>query len=232
MEVPESFSRIKTPCRLAISGPSESGKSRFLSKLVQYRNDVFTDTFDRIIYSYPKSDTSNSTREFIEHLQEISTAVEIMQGIPDIKSILGDDKVLIIIDDQSEVVLNSSDILSVCFVHSHHANLSLIFTVQNLFLKSQNGKSIARNLTGLVVFKNLADVISIQYTSLNVLGKRMFLEKCFEWLSENPKYQQDGLIYLYINTHPQLKFNNMRTFTDIFPNEDDSAKRPIVFSTN
>ena len=231
MEVPETFGQIKTPCRLAISGPSESGKSRFLSKLLQNREHVFTESFDRIIYSYPKTDKSNSTREFIEKLQDISTMIEIFQGIPDIKSMLGDEKVLVIIDDQSELVMNDSDILSVCFVHSHHANLSLVFTVQNLFLKSTHGKSISRNLTGLIVFKNLADVISIQYTSLNVLGKRLFLEKCFEWLNEHPEYQQDGLLYLYINTHPQLKYNDMRTFTNIFPTEDGS-KKPLVFSIN
>ena len=229
MEVPNTFCQIKTPCRLAISGPSESGKSRFLTKLILFRDSVFSESFDRIIYSYPKSDNSNSTREFIETLQDISTMIEIIQGIPDIKSMLGDEKVLIIIDDQSEIVMNDSDILSICFVHSHHANISLIFTVQNLFLKSSHGKSIARNLTGLVVFKNLADVISIQYTSLNILGKRLFLEKCFEWLSENSDYHQDGLLYLYVNTHPQLKYSDMRTFTNIFPTEDGS-KTPLVFS--
>ena len=42
-----------TPFRCSIIGPSESGKSLLIKKLLEFRNDLFAKQFDRIIYALP-----------------------------------------------------------------------------------------------------------------------------------------------------------------------------------
>ena len=53
LKVPENFDKIATPSRLLITGPTMSGKSRFILQLLQNRHTIFDRDFEQIIYCLP-----------------------------------------------------------------------------------------------------------------------------------------------------------------------------------
>ena len=51
----EESLRFIVPFSMSVSGPSQSGKTEFIVKLVQQRQNLFTSEFSRIIYCQPES---------------------------------------------------------------------------------------------------------------------------------------------------------------------------------
>ena len=47
--------KLRTPFSMAVAGPSQCGKSRFIVKLIENRDSIFAGTFHRIIYCQPES---------------------------------------------------------------------------------------------------------------------------------------------------------------------------------
>lgn len=54
LNVTDDFSKLRTPCRVLIAGPTNVGKSHLMYKLVKYRQIVFDCQFDKIIYCSPE----------------------------------------------------------------------------------------------------------------------------------------------------------------------------------
>lgn len=75
---------IVTPARIMLTGPSQSGKSSMIRKLVTYADQIFSAPIDRLIYCSAKDDSSSMTHEFVRQMQESSKLhVEWHHGLPD-----------------------------------------------------------------------------------------------------------------------------------------------------
>jgi hypothetical protein len=76
--------KLLCPFRLMITGPTDSGKSSFLLNIVRHRQVMCSESFGRIVYCIPESDTTIHVNNFVEALREEFEDLELVKGLPDV----------------------------------------------------------------------------------------------------------------------------------------------------
>jgi hypothetical protein len=194
--------RFKWPFTCMVSGPTMSGKSSFVRKLIKFSN-VMQPQPERIIWCFDY---------FQEEFREMK-GVEFHEGLPDL-SILDGKRVLIIIDD---LMSETDDRVTKIFTKgAHHKNASVIYITQNIFNKGKENRNISLNTQYLVLFKNLRDLSQIIH-----LGRQIFPDK------GSTKYFKESFVdatnkpygYLLVDLRTTTP-NELRLRTNIFPGED------------
>ena len=66
LDVHDNDLRLQTPASICISGPSQSGKSHWITKLIKNRNVLFTHEFNQLYYCIPESLSLNPNPIFEE----------------------------------------------------------------------------------------------------------------------------------------------------------------------
>lgn len=127
LSVTRNFAKIILPCRMMISGPTMSGKSEYIMNLIKYRDIVFTNQFERILYCIP-AQSSQHHYNFIQRLTNHFSDLQVVEGLPKINRdylLDGDGHKLVIIDDMVHDMMLSVEMKSIFTVHSHHSKLSV-----------------------------------------------------------------------------------------------------------
>jgi hypothetical protein len=121
----EESLRFIVPFSMSVSGPSQSGKTEFIVKLVQQRQNLFTSEFSRIIYCQPES-LSHRQNDCFERIKKSFSRAELVNGLPSVSKLnldLNNLPCLLIIDDQMMAVLDSAEMLDLLTVrvglHEH-----------------------------------------------------------------------------------------------------------------
>ena len=154
---------FKHPFTMIVSGPTSSGKTVFVNKMID--SNLFNTDFKEIIWCYSE----------VGSLKE-KAGVTYNEGLPDESVFTGEPKLLILDDLMHE----SSERVAKLFTKvSHHRNVSVIFITQNLFHQSKHSREMALNSHYLVVFKNPRDKSQIMY-----LARQLF--------PESPKFVVDA----------------------------------------
>ena len=112
--------RFFSPTTAMITGPTGSGKTKFVFKLLENLNTMFDVPVEKVYYFYGVWQDSFDNK-VIENL-------EFIQGLPDetqIKQIADSKHNLIIIDDLQMSAVNSPSITNLFSRDSHHRNLSV-----------------------------------------------------------------------------------------------------------
>ncbi len=234
VEVSADFTKIHCPSRMVIAGPSLIGKSQFALNLVKYRDTVYNEKFERILYAFPES-SLHLHDKFIQDLKEACTFVEIIEGLPDVDSLnLAAEKSshkLLIMDDLMSKVFGSSSILELVTSTSHHSNISVVIICQSIFLPSKHRLTLIRNCSEKVLFHNKVDQNQLTVLSRHINPSRPnLLKQCFDFIYKHTK--KSDLKYVLIDASPlsSLPYNAcLRTF--IFP-QDDGKVRCVFFSTS
>ena len=119
--------KLKLPFGMVIAGPSNSGKTTFMLKLLKDHKELINPVAETIIYCYGEF---NSQIPFLQR-----SGVIINKGPPSNEMIHNVKKpALIILDDLLYTI--DENFLSNLFVKKiHHNNIGVIFLVQNLFDK-------------------------------------------------------------------------------------------------
>ncbi len=234
VEVPKDFAKIQCPSRMVVSGPSMIGKSRFALKLIQFRDDIYSDSFDRILYALPES-SMHLHQHFIKELRNICSFIEIVEGLPDIESLnLASEKSshkLLIMDDLMQQAFASNQILELVTSTSHHSNISVVIICQSIFLPSKHRLTLVRNCSEKVIFHNKVDHNQLAVLSRHIApGNPNLLKECFDFIYKITS--KEDLKYVLIDASPlsKLPYNAcLRTF--IFPQKDGKI-RPVFFSSS
>ena len=228
---PNAF-KFKSPFALAISGPSQSGKSHFILNLLKNHEQLFDCVFQRVIYCQPSSlvHTSNA---YFSSIKAIFPLAELISGLPSVSKlhldITGSPPALLIIDDLQTEFLNSIEMLHLLTAGVNHCKVSCIVTLQSYYGKSRFGKSLLRNVTYKCFFLNRLDRRELKYISMEITPNfPNFMESNFNFLFENfPKYCQ----YILIDGHFASSIPNLYVRSNLFP-EKDNVIRPIIFFPN
>lgn len=134
---------IRTPFTIMISGPSGCGKTTFVLNLLNSLKK-----FDKIIWC-------NAERNAIPKCVYNDNNIEVIRNIPD-----NFDNVpcntLIILDDLMLEAYNKN-VCELFTKGSHHRNISVILTTQNVFHQGKHARDISLNCKYLVFFKNPRD---------------------------------------------------------------------------
>lgn len=208
----ESFQHLfkfKHPTTIAISGPSQVGKSQFCIKLLKNLSTLMTPTPSQIIWGYGVKNENQ-----IEQISRTNPAVEFVEGIPD-SSLFNNPNVhsLVILDDLMHEIGKNSQIAKLFTMDSHHCNTSVIAILHNLFNQEKFSRTLALNTHYNIIFKTKRD--KGQITRLN---SQMFptfphfLQSAYHQATTRP------FGYLVIDLHPDTS-ESLGIQTGIFNDE-------------
>lgn len=124
---------FKTPAQIIIAGPTKTGKSTLVTKILQNKDTMFDRQFDEITYYAQNGNAVNDIREMLPF-------VNFREGQPDWNALRqANSRIhrLIILDDMQSIINGGSykDIEQLFTVNSHHNNISIIFIVHDNYQK-------------------------------------------------------------------------------------------------
>jgi len=148
------------PFTCVISGPTSSGKSVFVRRLLKHVKTIVDPPPGRILYCY------GVYQKIFSEMED----VEFNEGLPSLDQFDGTNNSLVIIDD---LMHETNDVVSKLFSRvSHHTNTSVIFITQNIFHPSKETRTIALNTQYLVLFKSVRDKSQIAYLARQIYPTR------------------------------------------------------------
>lgn len=203
------------PSNILISGPTGSGKTQFVSRIL---NEKYIEPFpNRIVYLF--SEWQEEYDKLIDSVPEIS----FQRGFPDklMDSFSPSNRNLLILDDQMSKVGDTKELADLFTKGSHHRNLTIIYIVQNLFDKSKSMRTASLNSQYLVLFKSPRDSTVIQHLGNQMYPKNSkFLVDAFRDATQAPYG------YLLIDLRQDTP-EDMRVRTSIFPGEQEVVYVPM-----
>lgn len=170
---------------MCIAGPSQSGKTTFLKKLLSHRNELFIKPFQRVIWCY-----GNYQHNFHGDLRNQGCVLH--HGIPSVNDLRPYD--LLILDDLLSESESSKDLTNMFTQTAHHLPCFVIFVTQNLFPKGKDARTRSLNTHYYVIFKNPRDKSQIE-----VLARQMMPTKSKAFVSIFEDATQDPYGYLFID---------------------------------
>ena len=202
------------PSNIIVSGPTGSGKTQFVSRILKTRNiDPFP---TRILYLY--SEWQQEYDNLLESLPEIT----FQRGFPDklMDLFVPSQNNLLILDDQMSKAGDTKELADLFTKGSHHRNLTIIYIVQNLFDKSKSMRTASLNSQYIILFKSPRDKSIIQHLGSQMFPKNTkFLVDAFEDATKIPYG------YLLIDLRQDTP-EEMRIRSNIFPSEQEAAYVP------
>lgn len=197
--------RFKHPCTILISGPSMSGKSSIVFKIIKFRDEVIKGKIKKVLYCLPPGQTIK-TPDYIK----ADKLVSFHEGIPDV-SILSADT-LLIIDDLMDSL--SADMMSLFTRNSHHLGISVIFLTQNLFFGANKFfRTVSLNTRYIICTKNPRDRLQMSTLASQIYPENpAFVKKAFSEATRKP------FGYLIFDA-TQTCADHLRFRTNIFPTD-------------
>ena len=197
------------PCTIMVAGPSESGKTWFVKRVI--REKMIVPPPRRIMWIFKEHGDKVEIESLKKEFPQVEFHSEIPTGI--MGMISGDERNLVILDDVMKEASKSDDVAEMFTQGCHHRNMTVMFLVQNVFYQGKESRTISLNTHYMVLYKNPRDK-----TQVRVLAHQMFPEfprfliQAFEDATEKPH------TYLLIDLHP-LTPETYRIRTRIFPDE-------------
>jgi len=192
------------PFTCVIAGPTGSGKSVFVQRLLKHAKTVIDPPPDRILYCYG----------VYQKLFSEMIGVEFNEGLPSLDEFDGKKHTLVIIDD---LMHETNDTVSKLFTRvSHHTNTSVIFITQNLFHKDKEIRTITLNAQYLVLFKNVRDKSQIAH-----LSRQMYPSNTKHMVESYVDATSEPYSYLFVDLKPNTD-EKFRLKANIFPDDEHS----------
>jgi hypothetical protein len=194
--------RFKHPFTCTVAGPTGSGKTQFVFRLIKLANELIVPSPEKIVYCYGE-------------FQPIFAGlidVEFHEGLPEVGRFDGRHRVLLIVDDlMNEVDQNVCNLFTKL---SHHRNVSVVFVTQNLFHRNRHVRTMNLNTHYLVLFKNPRDANQVSTLARQMYpGKSKFVLEAFADATKEPYG------YLLIDLKPDTD-ERYRIRANIFPDDD------------
>ena len=156
MDITEEDILLKHPFTCLVAGPTMSGKSYFVQKLISFAEEMIQPKPERIVWCYgggwQESFANFPNVEFVSGLNFTHNNME--------------QPLLLIIDD---LMCETDENVTKIFTKGcHHQNMSVIYIVQNLFHKGKEHRTISLNSNYLVMFKNPRDISQITHLAKQI----------------------------------------------------------------
>ena len=120
--------KFKIPSGMIISGPSSSGKTTLLLKILENYKELFDPIPKSILYCY------SEYHSYIPLLEK--SGIKICHGAPTDEMLKRLAKPMLLVLDDLMLTMNDKALSELFTIKSHHQNISVIFVTQNLFEKS------------------------------------------------------------------------------------------------
>jgi hypothetical protein len=183
--------RLKHAFTCTEAGPTSSGKTWFVFRLIKHVESMITFPPEKIVYCYG---------EFQLMFAENPT-VEFQEGLPSV--------------DQFDDLINEAyqNVCNLFTKLSHHRNVSVVFIMQNLFHKNKFVRPMNLNTNYIVMFKNPRDASQVAILARQMYyGKSQFVVEAYEDATKDPHG------YLLIDLRPDTD-DTYRIRTKIIPDD-------------
>lgn len=155
--------RFKLPMNLICAGPTFSGKSSFVRRILENKEHIFApEPPGHTIWITGSAVTPDDQKLVDEKLVDELTQNLIAEQDLYEKSAQFPTGILVIYDDCLNLT-EKNDSIKNLFVRGRHANVSTIFITQNLFSKGPNFRTISLNASYIAIFRNVRDKTQIQH---------------------------------------------------------------------
>lgn len=193
-----SIVKICTPTTIGVYGPTQSGKTNFVLRLLKEANQLFTKHVEEIYYCYAAYQTVyESLNEAKKNGVDNVVFYEGLPGIDQCKEwAYMKSHIVIVFDDLMTDLTKHADIVKFATVDCHHSNITMIVMLHNIFPPGLRTMSL--NLHYVVLFKNKRDTLQV-----DTLGRRIMKErvKYFSAVYRHAVAKPYG--YLLIDMHPR-----------------------------
>ena len=154
--------KFEHPFTCLVSGPTGSGKTWLISKILQNSLFMINPIPKRIVYCYTRFQPK------FDELKAKIPSIEFNEGLPDIDNFDQDSENLVILDDLMHLCEKDPSILNLVTVDSHHKNISVFCLTQNLFSKGKYSRTISLNSQYLILLNNPRDHAQIYHLARQV----------------------------------------------------------------
>ena len=195
--------RFKNESVFVIAGPSSSGKTVFVSKLIKYKTQLFRHVIPKVKWFYSEQGGNPPA------------GVVAIKGMPQGWSDFIAPWDMVVIDDLLIETAGDKSLTAAFTRLAHHKPCTLVYITQNLFHKSADSRTRSLNMHYLVLMKNPRDA-----TQISQLARQMYpgagteaLVGVYRSVTNNTPYS-----YLLIDFHQDTP-NELRIRTNIFPTD-------------
>ena len=200
---------FKHPFTCMLAGPTMSGKTTILTKILANRSTLIDKNINRIIYCYARWQGS------YDKMKLENPIIEFVEGLPEIDLIDGEQNNLMILDDLMDQCEKDKSILNLFTTDSHQKSISVFLITQNLFSQGKFSRTIGLNCHYLFLLNNPRDQSQIYFLSRQMYPqKSKFLVECYADAVENQKFG-----YLFIDLKQSTKKNH-RVQAGVLPGEE------------
>lgn len=198
---------LKHPFTCVIAGPTGSGKTQFVKRLLTL--DSLEPPPSNIIWCY------GEYQDVYDHLASLVPHLRFVEGFPDdlLSTLDRSQRNMVVIDDLMTEAGDNKKVTELFTKGSHHRNLSVILIVQNLFHQGKEMRTISLNSHYMVLFKNPRDASQISH-----LAKQMYPSKTKFMVEAYRDATSLPYGYLFLDLKPETA-EDMRLKTNIFPPE-------------
>ena len=205
-----NMSNFITPTSIALLGPTQCGKTTFVSRLILYADQMFTPPPLKLYYCYTI---------WQPLFEKIKGKVTFHEGLPS-KTLMDEwssegDPIVVVLDDLMDQIVSNKEVLRYVTVMSHHRNITLIMMFQNIYPPGKYARTISLNCHYLVLFNNARDKLQVMNLGRQIMpGKTDFYMDAYDKAMNMRRCN-----YLITDLHPQAK-KELRIRTRIFPDDD------------
>jgi Cdc6-like AAA superfamily ATPase len=157
---------FKSPFTCLIAGPTQSGKTTFIEKVLIDNKLLIKPNVNKIIYCYARWQTK------YDQLKSLIPNIEFNEGLYDFENINSNDQTLLILDDLTHLCEKDETVLNLFTTDSHQKNISVFLLTQNIFSKGKHFRTISLNSHYLILMNNPRD-----RQQISNLAKQMFPKK-------------------------------------------------------
>ena len=216
-EVITNPSTFKHPFTCVIGGPTGSGKTELIKKIIDERENLIDPIITRIIFCYARWQPK------YDELKEKLPTIEFNLGLFDLDLVNAKDNNLMILDDLTHLCEKDNSIKNLYTTDSHHKNTSVILITQNIFSNGNCFRTISLNSQYIILMNNPRD-----RQQISSLARQMF-PKNNQFLIEayNDATQINNFGYLFLD-FTQTTDQSNRVQTGIFKNQQRFIYRPNI----
>nr|CAD2174361.1 unnamed protein product [Meloidogyne enterolobii]CAD2184449.1 unnamed protein product [Meloidogyne enterolobii]CAD2186319.1 unnamed protein product [Meloidogyne enterolobii]CAD2189592.1 unnamed protein product [Meloidogyne enterolobii]CAD2190033.1 unnamed protein product [Meloidogyne enterolobii] len=209
--------KLKLPFGCIISGPSSTGKSTFVRKLISNSDQLIEPIPKSILYCYGEYNS------LVPELQR--AGVSVYSGVPPEDLIKKQEQPFLVILDDLMYSIDEKYLSELFTKKSHHLNFGIIFITQNLFEKKL--KVARQNSMYIILTRAPNSALAVRNLGVQLFpGRLNYFLDAYRQATSSSNYS-----YLFIDLHPSSD-PTLRLRTNIFKDresEEPYNSLPIIF---